>query len=78
VHPELVVVLGATAAQAVLGSEVRVTRDRGSIRVPTSAVPYATLVTVHPSAILRTNPPERDVAFDDFVRDLRIAANHVG
>src|SRR3954463_1690279 len=77
VKPELVVLRGATAAQAVLGPKVRVTRDRGEIRAPTEELPYATLLTVHPSAVLRTRPPERDVAFDDLVRDLRIAAAHV-
>jgi DNA polymerase len=74
VKPELVVLLGATAAQAVLGPKVRVTRDRGEILEPTEALPYATLVTVHPSAVLRTRPPDRDVAFADLVRDLRRAA----
>jgi hypothetical protein len=34
-------------------------------------------VTVHPSSILRTRPPERDVAFEGLVSDLRIAAQHV-
>ncbi len=78
VKPELVVLLGATAAQAVLGPKVRVTRDRGEILPPTEELPYATLVTVHPSAVLRTRPPERDVAFGDLVRDLRRAAERVG
>jgi uracil-DNA glycosylase family protein len=78
VKPELVVLLGATAAQAVLGPKVRVTRDRGLIMSPTDAVPYETLMTVHPSAILRTKPPERDVAFDELVSDLRVAADHLG
>jgi len=45
---------------------------------PTEAVPYATLMTVHPSAILRTRPPERDAAFDELVRDLRVATEHLG
>jgi DNA polymerase len=41
-------------------------------------VAFAAMVTVHPSAVLRTRPPERDGAFDALVRDLRIAAEHVG
>jgi DNA polymerase len=77
-QPDLVVLLGATAAQAVLGPQVRVTRDRGTVAPATDAVPYPTLVTVHPSAILRTKPPERGVAFDALVADLRVAAEHVG
>jgi len=40
-------------------------------------LPCDTLVTVHPSAVLRTRPPERDAAFDALVRDLRVAAQHV-
>ena len=38
-RPELVVLLGATAAQAVLGPKVRVTRDRGAVIPPTGDVP---------------------------------------
>jgi hypothetical protein len=38
---------------------------------------YDALVTIHPSAILRTRPPERDAAFDELVRDLRVAAHHI-
>jgi DNA polymerase len=75
-RPELVVLLGATAAQAVLGPKVRVTRDRGTVLPAGEEVQYATLVTVHPSAVLRTRPPDRDVAFDALVRDLRVAAEH--
>lgn len=77
VKPDLVVLLGATAAQAVLGPKVRVTRDRGVVLEPTEELPYASIVTVHPSAVLRTRPPERHAAFDALVRDLRIAAEHV-
>ncbi len=76
VSPDLVVLLGATAAQAVLGPQVRVTRDRGVV-VDHNDRDYATLVTVHPSAVLRTRPPERDVAFDALVRDLEVAAGRL-
>jgi DNA polymerase len=78
IEPSLVVLLGATAAQAVLGPKVRVTRDRGMVVTATDEHPYDTLVTVHPSAILRTKPPDRDVAFDALVADLEVAARHVG
>jgi DNA polymerase len=71
------VLLGATAAQAVLGPQVRVTRDRGVVVPARDELPYDTLVTVHPSAVLRTRPPERDAAFGALVRDLRVAARHV-
>lgn len=76
-RPEFVVLLGATAAQAVLGPQVRVTRDRGAILPARDALPYDTLVTVHPSAILRTRPPDRDAAFAALVRDLQVAARHL-
>jgi DNA polymerase len=76
-RPELVVLLGATAAQAVLGPQVRVTRDRGEILPARDARRYDTLVTVHPSAILRTRPPERDAAFAALARDLEVAARHL-
>jgi uracil-DNA glycosylase family protein len=77
VKPELVVLLGATAAQAVLGPKVRVTRDRGMVLPAGEVLAYDALVTIHPSAILRTRPPERDAAFDELVRDLRVAADHI-
>ncbi len=77
-RPELVVLLGATAAQAVLGPKVRVTRDRGVVIPPTDDVEYPTLVTIHPSAVLRMRSRERDDAFDALVADLRVAAEHVG
>jgi uracil-DNA glycosylase len=76
-RPELVVLLGATAAQAVLGPKVRVTRDRGVVVPRGEVIEHSTLVTVHPSAILRMRSPERDVAFDELVHDLRVAAAHV-
>jgi DNA polymerase len=75
--PELVVLLGATAAQAVLGPQVRVTRDRGMVLAATGDREYDALVTIHPSAVLRTRPPERDAAFAELVGDLRVAAEHV-
>ncbi len=77
-RPELVVLLGATAAQAVLGPKVRVTRDRGAVIPPADEVEYPTLVTIHPSAVLRMRSPERDDAFDALVADLLVAAEHVG
>jgi DNA polymerase len=77
VRPDLVVLLGATAAQAVLGPKVRVTRDRGIVLGADDTHAFDALVTVHPSAVLRTKPPERDVAFDALVHDLEVAAGHL-
>jgi DNA polymerase len=73
VHPKVVVCLGATAAQALLGRDVRVTRDRGR----PLETPHAqrALVTVHPSSILRSrDDASRKEAMDAFVADLRVAA----
>ena len=73
VRPEVVVCLGATAAQALLGRDVRVTRDRGR-PLPFELAPLA-LATVHPSSILRAPDDEsrrRERAL--FVEDLRVAA----
>jgi DNA polymerase len=73
VRPDLVVCLGATAAQALLGRSFRVTRDRG--RVLESPLAARVLATVHPSSILRArDEAERAAQLDDFVRDLRAAA----
>ena len=73
VEPEVLVCLGATAAQALLGREVRVTRDRGRL-LETELAPAA-LATVHPSSILRA--PDEDSRRREralFVDDLRSAA----
>jgi len=51
VRPRVVVCLGATAAQALLGRDFRVTRDRGKL-IESDLAPYV-LATIHPSAILR-------------------------
>ena len=65
------------ATQAVLGPKVRVTRDRGVVITAPDEESHDTLVTVHSSAILRTKPPDREVAFDALVRDLEVAARRV-
>jgi uracil-DNA glycosylase len=73
VRPEVLVCLGATAAQALLGSKVRVTRDRG--RFLESDLAPAVTVTVHPSSILRTRDrEERRAARAGLIADLRQAA----
>ena len=73
VRAEALVCLGATAAQALLGRQFRVTRDRGLLL--DSELAPVTLATVHPSSILRAPDEEarrRDRAL--FVEDLRVAA----
>ena len=73
VKPQIVVALGATAAQALFGKAFRVTRDRGRL-VPFALAPCA-LATVHPSALLRA-PDEatRRREIDRFIEDLRQVA----
>lgn len=72
VQPELVVLLGATAAKTVYGSSFRVTQSRGALMEwPTSPGPQA-LATLHPSAVLRAD--DRDAALAGMVADLRVAA----
>ena len=75
VDPELVVVLGATAAKALLGTAFRVTRERGSVLVrETSLGDRRFVATVHPSSILRVPDEDREAAYGAFVADLRVAA----
>ena len=64
--------MGATAAQALLGKDVRVTRDRG-LAAPLPEV-ETVVVTIHPSSILRGEPEEREAELAAFVADLRLAA----
>jgi DNA polymerase len=77
-HPDLVVCLGSVATKAVLGNEVRVLRDRGTVLERDSVVGTGTfLVTVHPSSILRAPGADRDAAYAALVADLKVAATLV-
>jgi DNA polymerase len=77
VRPEVLVCLGATAAQALLGRHVRVTRDRG--RPLESELAPVALATVHPSSILRAPDDEsRRRERAAFVDDLGVAAAALG
>ncbi len=78
IDPEVIVVLGATAAKALLGPGFRVTRGRGR-PIPRPALDDETatrngfyVATVHPSAVLRAD--DRDTAYAGLVADLRIVA----
>jgi DNA polymerase len=74
VHPEALVLLGATAAGALLGSHVRIGRDRGK-PVDSDLAELVTLTT-HPSAILRADDDaDRKAAMEEFVGDLRNVAH---
>jgi uracil-DNA glycosylase family protein len=71
IRPKLIVCLGATAAQALMGSDFRVTRDRG--RIFESALAPRAMATVHPSALLRMPDRRRaEEEFGLFVKDLAL------
>jgi uracil-DNA glycosylase len=72
VRPRLLVLMGATAAQSLLGPSFRVTRERGRL-LESDLAPLVT-ATIHPSAILRADPDERDDAMGALIADLRGAA----
>jgi uracil-DNA glycosylase family protein len=81
VDPGVVVLLGATAAKSLLGSDFRLTQHRGEVlALPENDlsvdldVKPRVVATVHPSAILRGPPVDREKAFDALVADLRVAA----
>jgi uracil-DNA glycosylase family protein len=76
VKPEILVALGATAAQALFGRDFRVTKQRGT-PVETELAPKA-LATIHPSAILRADEADREHELHAFVDDLRAAAKLLG
>jgi uracil-DNA glycosylase family protein len=68
--PRVLVCLGATAAQALLGRDFRVSRRRGEL--VDSPLAERTIATVHPSSILRAE--DREAQFREFVRDLETVA----
>ena len=72
VKPAVLVCLGATAAQALLGREFRVSRQRG--RFVTSPLASRVLATVHPSSLLRARYADRATEIARFIADLRKAA----
>ena len=81
IQPDVVVLLGATAAKALLGNSFRLTQHRGEVlRLPADDksvqldVDPQVVATVHPSAILRGPTEERDKAFEALVADLRVVA----
>src|SRR5919107_1757854 len=75
VKPRVVVALGATAAQALLGKQFRVTQDRG--RPIATDFADAVVATVHPSAVLRAPPDAREEARREFFDDLKKVASYL-
>jgi DNA polymerase len=66
----VLVCLGATAAQALLGRQFRVSRQRGDL--VDSPLAESVIATVHPSSILRAE--DRETQYAEFVRDLKRVA----
>jgi uracil-DNA glycosylase len=86
IRPRGVVALGATAAHALFGGSFRLTAHRGELfDWPPPRGPYAggelpvrwAAATVHPSAILRAEPANREQAYQEFVRDLTVIAHEL-
>jgi DNA polymerase len=77
VRPVALLALGATAAKALFGSSVRVTRDRGQL-IESPLAPVAA-VTIHPSAVLRLRDhDEREEAIGGLIDDLRLVKRAAG
>jgi uracil-DNA glycosylase len=77
VEPEALVLLGATAAKALLGSSFRVTQHRGEL-LDSELAPIVS-ATIHPSAILRQrDDAERVAEREAFAQDLRVVAAALG
>ena len=70
VQPRALVLLGATAAQSLLGRDFKVTRNRG--RALDSELAELVTATIHPSAVLRSD--DREAMFAGLVDDLRLVA----
>jgi DNA polymerase len=76
-RPEVIVCLGATAAQALLGKAFRVTKQRGEVIVGADGRRY--VATYHPSAVLRAPDDEaRARMFGELAADLQKVASLVG
>jgi uracil-DNA glycosylase len=73
--PRVVVALGATAAQALLGKQFRVTQHRGK-PLP-SEFAEAIVATVHPSSVLRAPDDAREDARREFIADLKAVARYL-
>jgi len=68
VKPELILCLGATAAQSLFSPKIPITENRG--KFPPHPWAKHVFITTHPSAILRVPPEDREREFGRFVRDL--------
>jgi DNA polymerase len=70
IKPKLAVALGATALYSLMGKQAKVTRDRGTVLRTAGGIPV--LVTIHPSALLRTlGQPDAELNQARFIDDLK-------
>lgn len=73
IQPRFLILMGGTAARSAYGASARVQKDRGVLRP--SALCEQTLITIHPSALLRApDEASRKQGYEDLVRDLRVVA----
>jgi DNA polymerase len=84
VEPDVVVLLGATAAKSLMGNDFRLTAHRGeALHLPITDeiadldFDPEIVVSAHPSSVLRGPPQDREKAFDALVSDLRFAAGRL-
>jgi DNA polymerase len=76
VKPEVVVCLGATAAQSVLGPQFKLMQGRGTLQ--RSDLSNRVIATIHPSSVLRAPDPEgRRAAYEMLVSDLKVVAREI-
>lgn len=83
VQPDVLVLMGATAAQSVFGGTFRLTAHRGErLELPRDAavdgIDPGVVVTIHPSSVLRRSDRDRAAGFEMLVGDLRFAAGLCG
>jgi DNA polymerase len=77
IKPPMIVCLGATAAQSLMGPAFRITKQRGQVFSDTPWAPWV-MATIHPSAILRIPEADmRDQAHAGFVGDLKKVAKQL-
>jgi len=75
VQPRALVALGATAARSLMGRAVPVMAQRGQWMAREDG--RKVLITLHPSALLRVLPPDREAALADYVKDLSRAREQI-
>ncbi|MBT2301287.1 UdgX family uracil-DNA binding protein [Variovorax paradoxus] len=75
VRPQAFIALGGTAARALLGRPVAVMSERGRWHTGLRGLPV--LVTLHPSALLRGDPAERESAYAQWLADLALAGKYL-